>query len=136
MSTENIEKIRQVMSKFAKKRNLSLVLFFGSQASGKTHSKSDTDIAFLVEKKISLREIAKMTFELSQEIKMGNIEMTQLNGAQPFLLKQVAEKSILLYEKEPSLFAQFKIYAIKRHMEAKKLFTLREVSFNKFLQTV
>lgn len=136
MNIENIEKIKRIIPKFAEKHNLFLVLLFGSQASGKTHSKSDTDIAFLAEKKISLREIAKMNFELSQEIKIGNIEMVQLNGAQPFLLKQVAEKSILLYEKEPSLFAQFKIYAIKRHMEAKKLFTLREASFNKFLQTI
>lgn len=136
MNTKNIEKIKQAMPEFAKKHNLSLVVLFGSQASGKTHLKSDTDIAFLAEKKMSLGEIARMTFELSQEIKIGNIEMTQLNGAQPFLLKQVAEKSILLYEKESSLFAQFKIYAIKRSMEAKKLFNLREASFNKFLKTV
>lgn len=132
----DVEKIKQAMPRFAKKHNLSLVLLFGSQASGKTHPRSDTDIAFLAEKKMSLGEIAKMAFELSQEIKMGNIEMVQLNGAQPFLLKQVAQKSVLLYEKEPSLFAQFKIYAIKRFMEAKKLFDMRKESLNKFLQSV
>jgi uncharacterized protein len=130
----DIEKIKQTMPEFAKKHNLSLVLLFGSQASGKTHKKSDTDIAFLSEKKIGLSEIAKITFELSEKIGVKDIEMVLLNGAHPLLLKQAAQKSILLYEKEQSLFAQFKIYAAKRFIEARKLFTMREASFDKFLK--
>jgi predicted nucleotidyltransferase len=130
----NIEEIKPKIKMLAEKYGLSLVLLFGSQVTGKTHPKSDIDLAFISEKPISPMEIAKMQTEFSEELGLKNIEMIALNGAHPLLLKQVAQKSIVLFEKEPSLFSQFKIYAIKRYMESKKLFELRELSLNKFLQ--
>lgn len=131
----NIEKIKPEIEKLAQKYRLSLVLLFGSQASGKTHPQSDVDLAFLFEKKMDLMDIARMEIEFMENLKIKDLEMVALNGAHPLLLKQAAQKSIVLYEKEPSLFARFKIYAFKRSVEAKKLLDLREMSLNRFLQT-
>lgn len=132
----DIQKIKSGIGGLVKEHRLSLVVLFGSQATGKTHSQSDVDFGFLAEKNMSLGDIAKMQFEFSQEIGIKNLELLDLKTAPPLLLKQVAQKSILLYEKEPSLFAGFKIYCLKRFMEARKLLDLRELSLNKFLKTI
>ena len=128
------DKAKIKVEKLAKKHKLLLVVLFGSQVSGKTHSNSDTDIAFFSEKRMSLKDIAQMQMDFVQTLKMKKIDLVALNGAHPLLLKQVAVKGKLLYEKEPSAFARFKIYALKRFMEAKPLLELRNSSLKKFIQ--
>ncbi len=130
------EQIKPKIEKLAKKYHLSLVALFGSQAVDKTHFQSDVDMAFLSSERMSLIDVSKMTMDFSKELEIGNLELVDMKNASPLLLKQVAQKSILLYEKEPSFFADFKIYAYKRFMEAKPLLDMREVSFNKFLQNI
>lgn len=129
-----IEKIKSLVKPLAKKYQLSLVVLFGSQVTGKTHAKSDVDFGFISEKKMSLNEIAKMQLEFSQKLKIKDLEFTDLKNVSPFLMKQVSEESILLYEKERSVFNLFKIYAFKLFVEAKPLLELREKSLNKFLK--
>ncbi len=130
----DVKKTKSKIENLAKKHHFSLVMLFGSQATGKTHLKSDIDIAFLSDKYLNLIDIAKITADFSKELEIGNLELVDMKNASPLLLKQVAQKSTLLYEKEPSMFAEFKIYAFKRFMEAKPLLDLRELSLNKFLQ--
>ena len=132
----NITEIKPEIEKLAKKYRLSMIVLFGSQVSGKTHPQSDFDFAFLSEKKMSLIGIARMQSIFTQKLKLKNLEMVDLKTAPPLLLKKVATESILLYEKEPSLFADFKIYALKYFMEAKKLLDLRKLSLDRFLQKV
>lgn len=126
--------LKPKISELAKKYHLSLVAVFGSQVSGKIHTKSDFDLAFLSEKSMGLLDIAKMQTEFSDNLKIKNLEMVSLNGASPFLAKQVSQKGTVLYEAAPSLFAKFKIHSFKKFMETKKLFDMRELSFNKFLK--
>lgn len=132
----DLDSIKPPIKELAEKYHLLLVALFGSRATGKVHSQSDFDLAFLAEISMSPMAIAKMELEFSERFKIKKLEMTSLNGAPPLLLAQVARKSILLYEQAPSLFSGFKIYALKRFMEAKKLFDLRERSLKKFLQKV
>ncbi len=132
----NLEEIKLKIKELAPKYNLSFLVLFGSQAKGKTHPKSDVDFAFLPENQMGLIDIAKMAFDFSENLKIKNLEMTSLKNVSSLLLKQVARNSIILYEKETGLFAKFKIYAIKRYMEEKKLLDLREMSLQKFLQKI
>lgn len=127
---------KEKIKALAENNNLSLIILFGSQARNKTHPQSDVDLGFLSVRFFSLADIAKMQFEFSQELKIENIEMVDLKSAPPLLLRRAAEQGILLYEKAPSGFARFKIYAFKRHMEAKPLLGLRKAALNKFLQKV
>jgi len=136
MKDLNIPKIKLAIKKLAPKYQLSLVLLFGSQATGKTHFGSDADIAYLAEKRTRPIKEARMALEFSKKLKINarDLELVNLKEAPPFLLRQIADKSILLYEKEALIFANFKIYAFKRFMEAQKLFKLKEKSLNKFLR--
>lgn len=131
------DKIKPQIKELAEKYGLSLVLLFGSQVSGKTHKESDYDFAFAAGRYISPRETAEIIFDFTRELKLGNnIELVNLKNAPPFLMKQIAMNSLLMYEKEPHSYNLFKIYAIKRYMEEKKFLKLKELSLNKFLQTV
>ncbi len=128
--------LKPKIKELALKHQLSLVVLFGSQATGKTHPKSDVDFACLSKKPARPMDIARIAEDFSEKLGIKNLELVFLNGAYPFLLKQIAQKSKILYEEEPSLFAKFKIYAVKRFLEEKKLLDLREMSLNKFLQKV
>lgn len=134
MEKLDIEKIKPEIQSLAKKYRLLLLVLFGSQAKGKTHPQSDVDLAFISEKLKRPMEIAEMETEFSQALKIKELEMTDIKSATPFLLKQIAQNSILLYEKEPTLFSRFKIYAFKIFMEAQPLLKIREAQLNKFLR--
>lgn len=130
------DEIKPKIKDLAEKYHLSLVVLFGSQATGKTHSLSDVDFAFINEGVLGPADIAKMQAEFSEKLKIKNLEMVGLKGAHPFLLKQVAQNSVVLYEKKRSLFAEFKIYALKRFIEDKNLLDLKKLSLDRFLQKI
>ena len=117
----------------AQKYGISLLMLFGSQASGKTHERSDADFAFASTQKLSPRETAELASDLSSLMAFPRIELVDVRDAPPMLLKNIAAAGIVVYEAEHLAFARFKIYAIKRFMEAKKLFTLRAASLDAFL---
>lgn len=130
---EKIDKIKEKASGLAEKYGLDLLLLFGSQVSGKTHKKSDYDLGFVSKQYKNLRELVKMEYEISEILKVGKIDLVDLKKASPILMKSVTDNSILLYQKEPTLYARFKIYALKLFIEARRLFDLREAVIQKFI---
>lgn len=116
--------------------NITLLVLFGSQVTGHTHPKSDTDIAFLSSRRLSPSESAGLCFALSQELKIKDLECMDLQMAPAPVLQQVALHGRLLYEREPHAYAQFRIYGLKRAMEAGPLLRLREDSLKLFLQSI
>ena len=131
-----IQKIKPAVNELAQKFGLSLVVLFGSQATGKTHKKSDIDIAFLSDIKMGLYDIARMQIEFEQVLKIGKIELVDLRNSPPLLLKEIAKNSVLLYERDALAFARFKIHAFKRYMESKKLLTLRAAALDRFIKRI
>ncbi|OIP80134.1 MAG: hypothetical protein AUK20_01645 [Parcubacteria group bacterium CG2_30_45_37] len=127
------EKNYPIIKKLAEKHGLVLVALFGSVAKGKTHKQSDVDLAILAERRLRPMELAEMQFDFSQNLGVKNLELADMKSASPLLLKQVAQNAKLLYEKEPSAFARFKIYGYKSYMEAKSLLSLRKLQLDKFL---
>lgn len=134
----DIAEMRSAVKKIAEESGLSLVLLFGSQARGKARRSSDFDFALLGEKVFTPREIARFSFLFSQAIRIKNeaVETTDLKSAPPLLLKGIARDAILLYEKEPRLFVEFKVYALKRYLEAKPLLELRRLTLRRSLNPV
>ncbi|MBI5004016.1 nucleotidyltransferase domain-containing protein [Candidatus Kaiserbacteria bacterium] len=126
----------EVLKGLAEKHGLSLVVLFGSQATGKTHAGSDTDIAFFSIQPKNMLEIAEMQMEFTEKLRIKDLELVDLAGKAPLFLKQVADQGIVLYEKDPSVFDEFQIYAFKRYVEAKPLYAMREAALHKYLQTV
>lgn len=130
--------MKRVARHIAETNGIFLVLLFGSQARRTPHAKSDFDFGVLGTTILLPKEIARLSFLFSQEMKIKDrdIEIVDLKSAPPLLLKRVACEAIPLYEKELQLFTKFKIYALKRYFEAKPLLDLRRSVLNKFLQAV
>ncbi|MFQ6082335.1 MAG: nucleotidyltransferase domain-containing protein [Candidatus Aminicenantia bacterium] len=134
IKTMNVDKER--LRKICKKSNLNLVILFGSHATKKGIKKeSDIDIGILYKK---VENIVKNDLRLTQAfIKvLGNdrVDLIYLNYADPLLLFEMAKNGILLYQDKEDRFAEFKIKAIKRHLDAEKFYKLEDLCLERFLQ--
>ncbi len=79
-----------------KKHSLSLILMHGSQVSGKTHPKSDTDIAVMQKDGDKNLDLLSLYGNFAKIFKTDKIDIVNLTRANPLLLFTVARKSKLL----------------------------------------
>ncbi len=119
----------------AQKYGLSLVMLFGSQATGYTHKKSDVDIGYLSPKEIGYRENYKIALEVGRIFRKPDVEMVNIRNVSPELKKQVADQGIVLYEGRRSAFDLFRIHANRTYIETKPLRAYRDQRLKEFLQT-
>jgi uncharacterized protein len=104
---------KQKVNKIAKKYGLKLVLLFGSHASGKTHKKSDLDIAVLGNRAIDFKKQISLINELSG-IFGKEIDLSVINIANPLLLFQISKSSLIIYGDKRDYF-KFKLNAFHRY---------------------
>src|SRR5437867_8255065 len=82
----------------ARKHHAGLILQFGSTVSGKTHPRSDLDIAVLLERPhVTLRDHAELLHDLQSLSETREVDLVILNRADPLLLKQVSDRCVRLY---------------------------------------
>lgn len=94
---------QNIIKKFFDHRNVDAVLVFGSQASGKTTSDSDVDVAILYngQKIPSPEKILELKEELSGKLKQP-VDMVVLNRANPILTHQIFKSKLVLLNKNPA----------------------------------
>ena len=122
----------KLIEKIAQKYSLELILLFGSKISGKAHRESDFDVAYLSNKALDLEEEARLIMELSQVFKSENIDLVNLKKAPPLLMKQIFQNHRVLYCSNFKIYHLYKIYALKRFIEAAPLFRLRDELIEKY----
>ena len=81
----DIETIQPKIKELAGKYHLSLVLLFGSRATGKIHARSDFDVAYLSEKPLDLMDEARMLCDLMPIFRSDKIDLVNLKKAPPLL---------------------------------------------------
>lgn len=110
------QKQKNKLKKVAKEHGLNLVLLFGSFANGKTHNKSDIDIAIkyksLARRGDKFDDVLDISGKL-MEIFSSDIDVSVINHANPLLLKQINCNCCLLHGK-PKDFNAFRLYAFNR----------------------
>lgn len=134
MNESREQTIARLKIYFQNRGDIVMAFLFGSRAIGKTHRGSDTDIGFFSEKRLGPREVAEIAFVIENNLEIPRPELVDIRDAPPLLLCRMAKESILIYEREPKSFARFKIYALKRFMEARTLLAARESSLAAFLK--
>lgn len=117
-----IEFNRQNIKVLAEKYQLELVVLFGSQATGRTHAKSDVDIAVLSKNDLNL---GKLMLEFDDIFQRDDVEVVNLGTASPTTMYVMVRDGQLLYENEPGAFLNWKLYAIKIWIETAWLRKLR-----------
>ncbi|HBV01769.1 MAG TPA: hypothetical protein DEF00_05325 [Candidatus Taylorbacteria bacterium] len=114
------------IAEIAVRYHFSLVVLFGSQATGFTHKESDVDVAFLSENKMSFEDEVSLNTDLTEVFKNDKVSTVNFRKAPPLLLKQIVQNAKVLYEKTPHLFDDMLLYALRTYEEAEPLFRLRE----------
>lgn len=123
---------QEEIAKIAKNYDLDMVVLFGSQATGRTHPKSDIDIGYTSQMRLELDTRFKIETEISVLLHRGDIEFVDLRRISPVMKQIIADEGILLYEIRPGTFEAFCMYAFKLYVETKPLRELRYLSLRNF----
>lgn len=119
------EETKNKIAKLGKAYSLSLVVLFGSQATGKTLPHSDIDIAYFAQAPLSLAEESKFIIDLMRVCRTDAVDLVSLHSAPPLLRYQIARFGKVIYERTAGLFTSFYIHALRQYDEARPLFQLR-----------
>jgi len=117
--------VNRKIKELADKYNLNLVLLFGSQVTGKTHSESDFDVAYMSNKKLSFNDEVKLNTNLTEIFENDQVSLVNLKTASPLLTKLITDNCIVLYEREKYVFSNLLTYVLRTYEEARPLFELR-----------
>ena len=128
------EKSKDRVAALAKKYRLSLVVLFGSQATGQTHQESDVDIGYLPEQPISIKDEIRLNYELTLIFGTDRVDAVNLRHASAMLLQEIADQAVVLFEKTGTELDTFAIYALRRFREAAPLFEIRREKLDAFLK--
>jgi len=112
------------LSAIAQKHGVILVLQFGSSVTGKTHGRSDVDIAVLLDRSnISFQERADLLGDIQRLFPEQEVDLALINHADPLFLKKITEDCRVLYGPVERL-QRLKIYAFKRYQDHRKYFDM------------
>lgn len=134
MVREDLEVLKPKIGELAKKHNLSLVLLYGSQASGKISKDSDIDIAVLGIRPISTEGLIGLHNEFAQIFEVKEIDVKSLHNTDALFRYQVMHNAILLYGRSYD-YNTFKAYAFRDYHDSKDLFRLKEILTKKRIQS-
>jgi predicted nucleotidyltransferase len=123
---------QKVLQKIAEQYELEFVLLFGSRAKGKVHAKSDTDIAIKRNAPMKLETELALRADLLQCFP-APIDLVFVERAGPLLLGELARNAELLYG-DLAAFQRFRVYAMKRYIDFKPYFKLREQQVGRLIK--
>jgi predicted nucleotidyltransferase len=114
------EKQKEKISEVCRRFGISVLLLFGSQVSGKTHSESDIDLAF-AGRRLTFEEEAAFNAELQAILGQSRVQTVNIFKTSPLLKKRIFDEHIPLYVADAFLYHSLAGYAIKSYLETKHL---------------
>jgi predicted nucleotidyltransferase len=117
MNTEDLALI-------AERYGIRLLLQFGSTVLGNVHSRSDVDLAVLLERSpLALEAHGGLLHDLQKLVPDRQVDLAVLNHADPLFLQRVVERCRLLHG-NPAELQRLKLYAFKRYQDHRRFFDL------------
>jgi len=112
------------LAPIAEKPGIQLLLRFGSSVTGRLHTRSDVDLAVLLERvPRSLEAHSELLGDLQELFPDREVDLALLNRADPLLLRRITEACQLLYGSS-GVLQRLKIYAFKRYQDHRKYLDL------------
>ena len=127
----SINEIKEKLSPLFKEERLQLTLLFGSVVSGRIHSKSDIDLAFLFD---GPADILTLTNRVIRLLHTDRVDVVDLRHASPLLKFSAAKQGTLLYERTPGLFNSFYSLAFRRYVDTQKMREAQGKAIKHFLE--
>lgn len=113
--------LQQELVEIANRYRLELLICFGSYMTEYYHDESDIDLACLSEHPLELEDRMNLLRELSLAYRKSEIDLVDLQTADPVLRCEVAINGRLLYEREEGLFERYGLYYVKRFYELRPI---------------
>lgn len=126
----SISDIKDKLAPLFDDEGLSLIILFGSMASGAVHAQSDMDLAFLYDRKV---DILELTNRVSMLLGTDRVDVVDLRLSPPLLKFAVARTGKIVYESSAGVFSDFYSLAFRRYVDTKKLRDAQERSVRMFL---
>lgn len=111
-------KISAIPRKILQKYGVKAMYLFGSQAFGKTHRKSDTDIAVRFSRAVSLKDLLKFSHILSPYFQT-EVDIVDLENATLPLQFRIFRERRLLYAEDPRQEATARAAALTKYFDYK-----------------
>ncbi len=127
----SIDDIKEKLTPLYKEEGLQLVLLFGSAASGRTHRRSDIDLAFLYDKPVDALELTNKVINL---LHIDSVDVADLQTASPLLGFSAVKHGKILYERSPGVFNSFYSLAFRKYIDTRKIREGHEDSIESFLE--
>ncbi|MGL6066010.1 MAG: type VII toxin-antitoxin system MntA family adenylyltransferase antitoxin [Cetobacterium sp.] len=111
-----IDKIINLLENF----ECETIYVFGSYASGKTHNKSDIDIAFLSKNKIGKYDIFMKAQEISSSVNK-EIDLVDLKDSSTVFQNEVVKNGIVILDGDIIKRQKFEVLVLKKYIELNEL---------------
>lgn len=121
----DIAEIEPKIEELAEKYHITLIVLFGSRATGKIHAHSDFDVAYLSQKPLDLMDEARFVCDLMPIFQSEKIDLVNLKKAPPLLMKHIFDAHQVLFCADKTQYFSYQMYALRRYQEAKPLFELK-----------
>jgi predicted nucleotidyltransferase len=135
--TDLTELIKKLQMQLEGIEDIACAYLFGSIVTGHMTEESDIDIAVLLNTQDNIRRYAEISRLLSEQLvralSTDKVDLVILNTADPLLRFEVAVKGKLIFERQLEAADNFKIKAIKMHMDSEKFYELDKQAIKKFL---
>ena len=127
----SLEEIREKMAPLFKDAGLRFVLLFGSAAQGRTHGRSDIDLAFSYDGTV---DIVDLTNKVIGFLHIDSIDVVDLRRASPLMRFAAVKTGKLLYERTAGLYHEYCSLAFRMYADTKKLRDARVKAIELFLE--
>lgn len=135
MKSFDMEQAKKAAETVAKKHGLIFVALFGSQATGRTHEKSDIDIGVVGGAPIAFDAKTDIWREFSDVFHRDDIEIVDLFEAMPTIMYVVSRDGQVLYEDNLGRFASWKLYAMREWRDTEWLREFRDRKLTEWAKT-
>ena len=114
----------QQLEDLARRHGILLLLQFGSTVSGRARADSDLDLAVLLDRApAGLTDRSALIGDLQALSPDPDVDVAQVNRADPLLLKKITERCTLLYG-SPRRLHELKVHAFRRYQDHRRYLAL------------
>jgi predicted nucleotidyltransferase len=112
------------LQNLARRHGIQLLIQFGSTVSGPVHSRSDLDLAVLLNNgDVSLERLGEIQQSLQSCFLGREVDLAVINRADPLFIKKITERCRLLYGSVKDL-QRLRLYAFKRYQDHRRFLDL------------
>lgn len=131
----NLKELKEIAKRF----DLSLVIAFGSQVTGKFKLDGDLDIAVLFDssrRQITTELGSALLEALARIFPAYRLDLVILNFADPLLKFRVSQEGMVLYQKGEHLFQRFRLSSIKQHIDSAKFYKMEREFLKRYVKEI